>query len=206
MPLPIHETFQTTVQGEGYWAGCLVDFIRLAGCPVGCSFCDTGYARTAPQTYPRTPRSIDDLISELQSPRVIISGGEPFIHPALPELVDRVLATDRAVCIETSGSYWQPISELAWVTLSPKQHVSPRYPVLPQLWTRANEIKLVISTGAELDIYRTELLTAAAAGVPIYLQPEWNDRTNTVPLVLSLLQQFPQWRLSVQLHKFLGVQ
>ena len=42
--LPIHETFQSTVQGEGYWTGCLVDFIRLYGCPVGCPWCDTGYA------------------------------------------------------------------------------------------------------------------------------------------------------------------
>jgi organic radical activating enzyme len=44
MNILIHETFQQTVQGEGHWVGLPVDFIRLAGCPVGCHFCDTGYA------------------------------------------------------------------------------------------------------------------------------------------------------------------
>lgn len=41
--IPVHETFQETIQGEGYWSGTPCDFIRLSGCPVGCWFCDTGY-------------------------------------------------------------------------------------------------------------------------------------------------------------------
>jgi len=40
--LRIHEYFLETIQGEGFWSGCPADFIRLWGCPVGCSFCDTG--------------------------------------------------------------------------------------------------------------------------------------------------------------------
>ena len=42
--IPIHETFQETIQGEGYWSGTPSDFIRLAGCPVKCPWCDTGYS------------------------------------------------------------------------------------------------------------------------------------------------------------------
>ncbi len=198
---PIHETFQLTVQGEGYWSGSLVDFIRLSGCPVGCPWCDTGYADGG-KGLPRDLRSLSDLIAELRSPRVVISGGEPFIHQSLPELVNALLAVGKAVSIETSGSYWQPIAPEAWITLSPKQHVSPRYPVDERFWQRANEVKLVIATGDELALYQPYF----RQDCPIYLQPEWHQRDRALPIILKLLQQNPTYKLSVQLHKFIGVQ
>ena len=201
--VPIHETFQSTVQGEGYWTGTLVDFIRLAGCPVGCSWCDTGYANGG-KGLPRVLQSIPELLAELQSPRVVISGGEPFIHQNLPALVEALLAAAKQVSIETSGAYWQEISHLAWITLSPKQHISPNYPVQAPFWTRANEIKLVISTGQELDFYKDYL--SANLSIPVYLQPEWNNRSQTIPMILELLKQNPNYKLSLQTHKFIGVQ
>ncbi|MGD1700896.1 7-carboxy-7-deazaguanine synthase QueE [Dapis sp. BLCC M229] len=201
--IPIHETFQKTIQGEGYWAGTPVDFIRLAGCPVGCHYCDTGYADGG-VGLPRQLRTFDELINQLLSPRVVISGGEPFIHKQLPTLVKRIEATGRKISIETSGCYWQNISPKTWVTLSPKQHISPKYPVVPQMWKRASEIKLVIETGKELEFYSKILL--ANNNIPVYLQPEWYSRNLALPLVLELLQEYPHYRLSVQLHKYLGVQ
>jgi 7-carboxy-7-deazaguanine synthase len=199
--IPIHETFQQTIQGEGYWAGTPVDFIRLAGCPVGCPWCDTGYADGG-ANLPRQVRPLDALVAELRSPRVVISGGEPFIHAQLPDLAETLIASGRGVAIETSGAFWQDVSSDAWITLSPKEHISPRYPVKPQMWQRANEIKLVISTGAELAFYQPHFV----AGIPVFLQPEWIDRDRTLPLVLKLLQQFPAYRLSLQIHKFIGVE
>ena len=201
--LPIHETFQSTVQGEGYWTGSLVDFIRLAGCPVGCFWCDTGYADGG-KGLPHVPRSIAELLAELKSPRVVITGGEPFIHKNLPELVQALLEIGKQVSIETSGSYWQEVNEQAWLTLSPKQHVSPNYPVQERFWTRANEIKLVISTGQELDFYKEYL--SSSLSIPVYLQPEWNTRSMAIPVILELLKQNPSYRLSLQTHKFVGVQ
>ncbi|NJO71132.1 MAG: 7-carboxy-7-deazaguanine synthase QueE, partial [Oscillatoriales cyanobacterium RM1_1_9] len=106
--LPIHETFQNTVQGEGYWTGTPVDFIRLSGCPVGCHYCDTGYGDGG-QHLPRTIRSIAELLAELQSPRVVISGGEPLIHHQLPDLVKAIHANGRTLSIETSGGFWQDL-------------------------------------------------------------------------------------------------
>lgn len=201
--LPIHETFQCTVQGEGYWTGTLVDFIRLAGCPVRCPWCDTGYANGG-KGLPSVPQSIAQLVDRLQSPRVVISGGEPFIHQNLPELVRALLATDKEVSIETSGAYWQDISPLAWITLSPKEHVNPQYPVQERFWTRANEIKLVVSTGEEVDFYAKYL--ADNVNIPVYLQPEWEKRDRAIPMILDLLKQHPSYRLSLQTHKFIGVQ
>jgi organic radical activating enzyme len=202
LTIPVQETFQQTIQGEGYWSGTPADFIRLSGCPVGCSWCDTGYADGG-MDLPRQMRSFADLIGELRSPLVVITGGEPFIHQQLPDLVQVIAATGRKVSLETSGAFWRDIPECAWVTLSPKEHISPRYPVHPKMWERANEIKIVIATGAEMDFYESRIPTDRI--VPIFLQPEWNRREQTIPLVLELLKKFSGYRLSLQLHKYLGV-
>lgn len=200
--IPVHETFQSTIQGEGYWVGAPVDFIRLAGCPVGCPWCDTGYGDGG-MNLPRQVRSFEDLMAELRSPRVVISGGEPFIYAQLPALINTIEATGRTVSIETSGSFWQEISNSVWVTLSPKHHVNPKYPVVPFMWKRASEIKLVIETGTELEFYAQYL--ELNPQIPVFLQPEWTQRDRTFPLVLDLLKQLPHYRLSVQLHKYLKV-
>ncbi|MGB3403309.1 MAG: 7-carboxy-7-deazaguanine synthase QueE [Microcoleaceae cyanobacterium] len=200
--LPIHETFQQTIQGEGYWAGTPVDFIRLAGCPVKCPWCDTGYADGG-AGLPRQMRTASELIAELRSPRVVISGGEPMMYPQLPDFVTMIEATQRQVSIETSGAFWQPVPDSTWVTLSPKTHVSPQYPVVETLWQRANEIKLVIATGSELEFYYPYL--SPQISTPVFLQPEWTKIDQTLPFVLKLLQKYPQYRLSLQLHKYVGV-
>ena len=201
---PIHETFQSTVQGEGALAGTLVDFIRLYGCPVGCWFCDTGYSKTDDygRDIPSTQYTLEQLLGELRSPRVVISGGEPMVHRHLPKLVKAIENSNRQVSIETSGSRWQPVSDTTWVTLSPKEHLNATFPVIPELWQRANEIKLIISDGKELDIYRDPLETVNGK---VFLQPEWTDYQYTLPLTLDLLRRYPQYRLSVQLHKLIGV-
>lgn len=202
LQIPIHETFQSTVQGEGFWVGTLVDFIRLSGCPVQCAWCDTGYSDGGRNT-PRKLRAIAELLAELKSPRVVISGGEPFIHPQLPELVQALMENGRQVNIETSGAFWQDLPSATWVTLSPKQHISPNYPVQKPFWKRANEIKLVISNGQELEFYKDYLTTVQDC--PIFLQPEWNERDRAIPIILELLQRHPTYRLSLQIHKYIGV-
>jgi 7-carboxy-7-deazaguanine synthase len=201
--LPIHETFQSTVQGEGYWTGCLVDFIRLSGCPVGCPWCDTGYAEGG-GNLPRIERSIGTLLAEIKSPRVVITGGEPFIHKHLPDLVTALLAADKRVSIETSGSFWQEVSPAAWITLSPKEHINSQYPVKARFWSRANEAKIVIETGMEIDFYQKHL--SNQPNLLVYLQPEWNSLPKSIPLILQILQKKPDYRLSLQTHKYIGLQ
>ena len=202
--MQIHETFQKTIQGEGYHFGRLADFIRLSGCPVGCSFCDTGYSEQDDngKNAPRYQMTISDLLNELRSPLVVITGGEPFIHRDLPDLVDAIIETGRDLAIETSGSFYQLVNDKAWITLSPKHHMNSLYPVHAKIWARANEIKLVISDGTELDFYRENLLKKSC---PIFLQPEWNDKLNTLQTSLKLLESHPTYRLSIQAHKMIGM-
>lgn len=201
--LKIDETFQRTIQGEGFWAGRGCDFIRLYGCPVQCNFCDTGYGEGEP-AKPYTERTIDELIDEIVSPLVVISGGEPFANPYLPELVDKVLQT-REVAIETSGAIWKKINHKAWVTLSPKDHVKPQlFKTDARMWERANEIKIVVDTEFELDAYE-QVLESDIISRNLYLQPEFNEIDRTLPKVLQLISDHPKWRLSIQTHKYIGV-
>ena len=71
------------------------------------------------------------------------------------------------------------------------------------MWTRASEIKLVIETGKELEFYSKILLVKNQTSV--FLQPEWYNRDFTLPLVQQLLREYPHCRLSIQLHKYLGI-
>jgi 7-carboxy-7-deazaguanine synthase len=198
----VQEDFQQTIQGEGYWAGTPCDFIRLYGCPVGCRWCDTGYSDGG-KFLPQSEQEISDLIGRLKSSRVVITGGEPFIQRNLPELVAALHAANKTVHIETSGAAWQKLPTGVWITLSPKQHLNPKYPVQPEFWVNASEIKIVISSGDELAFYRKWLPEDPM--VPVFLQSEWDDRERTLPICLYLLRSNPGYRLSLQMHKYIGV-
>lgn len=198
----VQETFQQTIQGEGYWAGNVVDFIRLYGCPVQCAWCDQEYADGG-KHLPRSRFSIPDLIAELKSPRVVISGGEPTIHQDLLELVNATALTKRRVSIETAGIKWHDFDSDTWITLSPKEHLVSTAVVNQHYWNRANEVKIVISKGDELDYYRGNLLEKPWKH--IYLQPEWSQQEVTIPITLELLRQYPTAKLSLQTHKYLGI-
>lgn len=199
--ISIHETFQQTVQGEGFWSGTPCDFIRLHGCPVKCPWCDTGY-HAGGKGIPVLKLSIGQLLDELKSHHVVISGGEPFIHRNISTLVTQLNRNNKKVHIETSGSFYQPVLN-AWITLSPKHHLNSSYPVLDCFWDIANEVKIVISSGSELDFYKHFLSKYSGF---VFLQPEWTNKETTIPLTLDLLKENPEYRLSLQTHKLIGVQ
>jgi organic radical activating enzyme len=205
---PVHETFRATLQGEGFWVGIPVDFIRLYGCPVSCPWCDTGY-ESGGKGIAFSLFSLSDLLSGLVSPTVVISGGEPFVHKHLPVLCQAILDTGRRVHVETSGAFWLQLPEQVWVTLSPKNHVSSFYPVHPRMWSRANELKIVISDGTEIDFY-LQFFEELQVSCEIFLQPEWKTRDHTIPLAVRQIHQYigmslRPMRLSLQLHKLLDI-
>lgn len=208
--ISVHETFQQTLQGEGAWAGTPVDFIRLYGCPVGCPWCDTGYADGG-KDITAVRRTVCDLVAETKSVRVVISGGEPFANGGMLPLIEALLAADKVIHIETSGAVWrqQVVNFINahrnsfWITLSPKHHVSPNYPVMPEFWSLADEIKIVVESEADLLFYRDHLYGARQ----VFVQPQFFS-PDSVDTVVQLLQrpQYQTLRLSLQTHKLIGVQ
>ena len=203
----VQETFQSTLQGEGYHSGRVCDFIRLYGCPVGCFFCDTGYAFPNGEYYkkelPKNSKTLEELLDETKSKLIVISGGEPFIHKKLPELCSYLIRNGKDVSIETSGSYWLEVPKEVFITLSPKEHLNSKFPVKEQFWTRANELKIVISMEEDFLFYKEKALKFKGHK---YLQPEYYEGNPTIQKTINLLLNNHDFKLSLQTHKILDIQ
>jgi 7-carboxy-7-deazaguanine synthase len=99
--LRINEVF-FSIQGESTWAGCPCVFVRLTGCHLRCTYCDTEYAFHEGNT-----RIIDDIIEEVRSHNcdlIEITGGEPLLQKRVHTLISRLCDLGKTVLIETSGA------------------------------------------------------------------------------------------------------
>ena len=125
--MKIAELFYS-IQGEGPWMGVPCVFIRFSGCHLRCAWCDTPYASWHPEG---NELSLDDLLEQVQKwpqAAVVITGGEPFLFPILPELCQRLKSMGHAVAIETSGSLYQSVV-CDLLVISPKMASSDPDPV-----------------------------------------------------------------------------
>jgi organic radical activating enzyme len=144
--LPVVETFHS-LQGEGLHAGRSAFFIRLAGCSVGCSWCDTKHSWPVAA---HGQRSLGDLTAEALAAAnagaafVVITGGEPQ-EQDLDPLCAALASTGLPLHLETSGT--APLSgRFAWITLSPKAHCPPG----PELLAACDELKVVVHGPTDL--------------------------------------------------------
>lgn len=179
--LPVVETFHS-LQGEGLHAGRSAFFIRLAGCTVGCSWCDTKHSW--PQAvHPRL--GLAELAEQALEAAAagaafaVVSGGEPLHHdlgPLCAQLRRRALERGRPplpLHLETSGV--DPLSgRFDWITLSPKRHRPPR----PELLAACHELKVVVHEPADLAF--AEAMAAAALAARRAIGPEGAGATPAV--------------------------
>ena len=197
--LPVVETFHS-LQGEGLHAGRSAFFIRLGGCHVGCSWCDTKHSWPM-ESHPK--QSVDSLATKAAQAEqagadfVVITGGEP-LHHNLNALTDEIRRSCHLpVHIETSGV--DPLSgTIDWVTLSPKRH----HPPLPELLSGCHELKVVIHEPE--DLLFADVVSAQAPQAQWLLQPGWDSQEGQ-QLAVTKAQGDGRWRLSLQSHKWLGV-
>lgn len=219
--LPISEIF-LSVQGEGFYVGTPMFFIRLAGCPVGrkqyeriwnCKTC-TGVTFECDTDFSVYYRHTPDEIIRQNPDRlahVCITGGEPFIHDLLPLIIRcREMIPDVMIHVETSGTVWddhvlRTIQRIDWLTVSPKEGVNPH------MISHAHELKFLIGEAfQESDI--EPLLARAKSTARVYYQPIAPGGTDTdVEAVQRVLYHLThptpfvkKWdiRLSAQSHKF----
>lgn len=194
--LPVVETFHS-VQGEGFWTGTNAYFIRLAGCDVGCSWCDQKESWSA-KGFPLV--NIEALAQDavVHNPQiVVVTGGEPLMHNLEP-LTKALKSMGQRTHLETSGTH--PLSgQWNWVTLSPKRHRPP----IQLVYGIASELKVVVQSEKDLEwaIEQGELCPQAHK----FLQPEWATK-ESVQLVFDFVLKNPKWRISIQTHKLLKVQ
>lgn len=195
--LPLMEAFYT-LQGEGAHQGRAAYFIRLGGCDVGCVWCDVKDSWDMAK-HPRV--HIDAIVTEaVKYPGrlAVITGGEPLMHQ-LDALTTLLRVAGFETNIETSGS--SPLSgHWDWICLSPKKFKAP----LQEVIVKANELKVVVFNKHDF-----EWAEKYAAQVPpdcqLFLQPEWEKAAEMTPLILAYIQANPQWRLSLQVHKYLNI-
>lgn len=187
-----------TLQGEGYHQGKAAYFIRLAGCDVGCVWCDVKESWDASK---HPVLSIEEIVSSaLAHPArlAIITGGEPLLYN-LGALTTALKKVGFEVNIETSGS--SPMSgDWDWVCLSPKKFKAP----LTESIQAASELKVVIFNTHDFEWAET-YAKQVAPNCKLYLQPEWDKANEITPLVIEYIKANPKWELSAQLHKYIQV-
>ncbi len=222
MDYPVNEMFQT-IQGEGVYTGVPSVFIRMQGCPVGCSWCDTKYTW---DKMPEWQRSLENIIVKTapdntwcsadetalsQAPagqswtarHVVITGGEPCIYDLRP-LTEALEAAGFHCQIETSGTHLILCSDHTWVTLSAKVNMRGGYKVLPQALVRADELKHPVAR--ERDIEALDALLALLKDDKkrlIALQPVSQGASATALCIETCIAR--NWRLSLQTHKYINI-
>jgi len=151
----INEIFYS-LQGEGFFAGVPSVFVRLAGCPLRCRWCDTKYAWdiTAGANYSNT--KIIQIVHKWHCKFVVITGGEPMINSDLPKLVQELKANGKHITIETAGIAYMPDMPCDLMSISPK--LSNSTPTDAKLAATHNDSRLDVAVLRELiDNYKYQL-------------------------------------------------
>lgn len=195
--LPVMEHFYT-IQGEGSHSGRAAYFIRLAGCDVGCVWCDVKESWNANE-HPLL--SLEDLLTTIlkhQTDFVVITGGEPALYD-LSYLVNLLHQHHIEVAIETSGT--QPLSgSIDWYCFSPKKFKAP----VQEAYERADELKIVINHPSDL-AWAESHANQVKPTCKLFLQPEWSKQEQFLPLLVEYIKSNPKWRMSLQTHKYMNI-
>lgn len=200
-----------TLQGEGPFAGVPAVFLRLGGCNLTCDFCDTDFENFEGQPAAGVIQRIEVLSLNTAGHRVrglvVITGGEPFRQEIGP-LCKVLLTKGFQVQIETNGTLYREVPEAVSIVCSPKRGKQDYLPLRPDLLPRLSALKFLVSAGRG-DYTGVPELGQSEFGVPVYVQPmdEYDEAKNRANVAHALaLATEKGYRLSLQLHKLLGIE
>lgn len=193
MRYKINEIFYT-LQGEGFFTGTPSVFIRFSGCNLRCPFCDTEHEDGEMLT-------LQEVVGRVvchPAGHVVLTGGEPSLF-VTDELMEALHGHGRFIAMETNGTHALPAG-VDWVTLSPKDAFLPgaAKPVL----TRCDEIKVVYDGRPVPDYSHIEARHR-------FLQPcDTGNAAQNKSILEGAIRwclEHPDWRLSLQTHKLMGI-
>ena len=194
---PIMEHF-FTIQGEGTYSGRAAYFIRIAGCDVGCVWCDVKESWDKDQHTTMTIKEIIEKVAESKTDFVVITGGEPAMYNLNP-LVEPLKKMGITIAIETSGCY--PLQgDVDWYCFSPKKFKAP----CDEAYLRANELKVIINHPSDLD-WANKHAEKVLDSCQLFLQPEWSNTEKLLPLIISYVKGNLKWKISLQTHKYMNI-
>ena len=191
----VNEIFYS-IQGEGAHSGEAAIFVRLSGCNLKCSFCDTEH-------QPYQDLTEDEICAEIAkypASLVVITGGEPTLQ-LTETLIGKIHELSKTVAIETNGT--RPVPRgVDWVTVSPKALFVGEIgkPVIKT----AQEVKIVLD-----DLHTYDDPTFGITAAHYFVQPcDTSDEARNRDIInrcVNFVKQNPQWRLSLQTQKILRV-
>ncbi len=195
--LPLVEEFYT-IQGEGFHTGKAAYFIRIGGCDVGCSWCDTKFSWN-PALHPVVPAEhIVTKVLEHPASAVVVTGGEPLMAN-MDYLTGLLKEKGIETFLETSGAY--PMSgQWDWICFSPKKNMPPK----GDIYQLAHELKVIIAEPGDLE-WAVENGNKVGSECKLYLQPEWSRRETILPLVIDFVKEHTRWMISLQSHKYMHI-
>lgn len=201
--LNINEIFYS-LQGEAREVGLPTVFVRLTGCPLRCTYCDTEYAFKG-----NNPLSIDAILSEVKkynTPYVCVTGGEPLAQINCHILLDRLIKEGCQVSLETSGSIdigeVNPAVSVVMDVKTPSSNESDKnlYSNIDKLKSK-DQIKFVIGSKADFDWSRG-IVNQYPTQAGVLFSPVF-DAVEPVQLADWILAQQLNVRLQIQMHKLL---
>lgn len=220
-----------SLQGEGRNTGRAAVFIRFAGCNLRCPFCDTEFNTYREMSGEEILAEVSSLVTSAEKPIIVLTGGEPTLQVD-EAFVDLLHSHGYYVAMESNGTRPAP-RNLDWLTVSPKDpspYPSPKGGIsegkLP------DEIKIVFeedtdpeATLAALTLHYSSYIAALSPlssllsplNPPLgevrrglYLQPcDTGDAVRNARITkacVEYIKQHPQWRLSLQTHKLIGIE
>lgn len=209
--MKIAEIFDS-IDGEGKFTGALATFIRLGGCNMRCSYCDTGYALKATDGEEMTVEQIIDEVKRIGNKHVTLTGGEPLMNKYTPVLVDKLCKSGYFVNIETNGSFdvsayqnENTIITMDYKTVSSGERHKMSIDRINTL-RKQDILKIVCEESDLLDV--ADLLSQVETDAEVYISPVFGkeDPKHLVSFLKKLRDikvRTEGIRVQVQLHKII---
>lgn len=198
-----------TLQGEGRNTGRAAVFIRFAGCNLRCPFCDTAFDTFREMTAEEILHALAFVVGGFPAdtlPLVVLTGGEPTLQVD-EAFVDLLHQHGYEVAMESNGILPAP-KNLDWLTVSPKGGEGS---IVSGERRMADEIKVVFDENTPAILSSLHPSSSSLHPSPLlYLQPcDTGDTSRNAAIIqqcVDYIKHHPQWRLSLQTHKLIGIE
>ncbi len=195
--LPLIDQFYT-LQGEGYHTGESAYFLRVGGCDIGCNWCDEKISWSPALHKSVAVNNIIETLKKLKGKTLVVTGGEPSLYN-LSILTKEAHNIGFNTHVETSGAY-KLTGEWDWICLSPKPQSAP----LQANFDKANELKVIVFDKSDIE-WAEECAQKVSKDCKLYLQPEWSRHIENTSFIVDFIKENPQWKISIQAHKFMKI-
>lgn len=203
-PLQINDLFWT-IQGEGRWSGHRALFVRMPYCNYDCPWCDTEY-----NSYePYTEEEFEAFALQEPARFAVITGGEPTVHKDTPRVISLLKKHGFYIACETNGS--APIPQgIDFPTISPKRFTKNKYApfyIHDDVFSRAREWKYVVDKDFDFSVLdrHNSNENFYLDSTTYSLSPEHSEFQKNTQRILDYVAQHPQWKLSLQTHKWINI-